>query len=106
MKINKFYGPLAVIIFGVVFLLIRYRIFPAGQALITIGFFVLGGYFWIGKGITKDTFIPGGFFIFAGICSILRTLGYLGVLTEVPLFIIMIGILWFINKTNVIKDKL
>lgn len=97
---HRYYGPIALMLFGVILLLIRYDVLPAGQIIWTAGLFVLGGYFLLGRRISTETFIPGGFFTVAGLISIPRHFKLIEVQTEIPILVIVLGALWLINRSG------
>ena len=57
------------------------------------------------RGFNKESFPWGGFFFAAAVCSLLRQLDVLEFKIELPLLLIILGVLLGINQTSVIPAK-
>lgn len=102
---SKFLIPILIIGFGVMWLLdaLDVRI-PVGLAW-TCVLFAIGVAVLVGTGFNKDGFPWGMFFLAAGVCSILRQSGQLSVHVELPLLVILLGVLLAINQTRLIPAR-
>ena len=102
---SKFIIPILIIGFGVIWLLdaLDVRI-PLGFAW-TCALFAIGIAILASTGFNKDGFPWGMFFLAAGVCSILRQSGTLGVRVELPLLVITLGVLLGINATGLIPAR-
>ena len=102
---TKFVIPTLIIGFGAIWLLdaLDVRI-PLGFAW-TCLLFAIGVLILAGTGFNKEGFPWGTFFLAAGVCSILRQSGQLAVRVELPVLVIILGVLLGINQTGLIPPR-
>ena len=99
---RKYIIPTLVAGFGVIWLLDTLDIVPPLNIVWTIGLLAVGIGVFAGSGFNKESFPWGSFFIVGAICSVLRQLGMLPLRIEMPLLVILLGILLGINQTSLI----
>lgn len=77
---------------------------PLGMAWI-VGLAGIGIAIFASRGFNKESFPWGAFFFACAGCSLLRQLGFLEFKVELPLLLIVLGVLLGINQTSIIPGK-
>jgi|GEM_PF-313528 len=85
--------PLLVLAVGVAWLLTVQGVFPAVFWPWTIGLALAGVFSFVYLGFNKVTFVVGFFFIVSSVFSILRQTGRMDFMVEMPLLVIILGLL-------------
>ncbi|NOX56805.1 MAG: hypothetical protein GXP27_20660 [Planctomycetes bacterium] len=83
---------------GTGWLLTALDVVPGIDWIWTLGLFVTGLLTFLMGGIDKVTFVLGSFFVIASVLSVLRQTGRLSLDVEVPLLIIILGILMLVAR--------
>jgi hypothetical protein len=102
---RKFIIPIFIIAFGVLWLLDVKGITPPLGVVWTGGLAAIGVAIFAGRGFNKESFPWGAFFLACAVCSVLRQADKLEFKIELPLLIIILGVLLAVNQTALIPDK-
>jgi hypothetical protein len=94
--------PILLIIFGIGWVLTTMGVVPQIDWVWTLGIAVVGVLALAGGGIDKVTIVVGPFFMIASFLSILRQTNRLTVDLEVPLLVILAGVLMLIARMDFI----
>lgn len=89
----RFAAPIVVIAVGILWLLNVLKITPGVDWLWTGGLAVAGIFVLLVGGRTRRSLVVGWLLIATSICSLLRQLGYLPPDTELPIIVIVLGVL-------------
>jgi hypothetical protein len=104
--IKKLIVPILVVVFGLCWMLAELSIFDINKMLWTLGLLSSGVLFYAYVGFNKTTFVLGGILIIGSILSVLRYNGIIGYKVEIPLLVMIAGILMAVNTTKLIpSDK-
>jgi hypothetical protein len=106
MKNNKnfIFLAIALITIGSGWLLSSVEVMPGVDWIWTLGLIVTGIVILLLGGIDKATIVAGPFFIATGILSVLRQNDYMQINTEVPILIIVLGILILFSCLSSLPD--
>ena len=103
---KKYLPPLLVIVFGLWWLLWELDILPSFGLLLGSGLILSGSVYWWAHGINKGTFTLGGFLVLLGVLRFLRQLHVITSFSiELPILVIGLGMLMFINRTSIIPEE-
>ncbi|MEK7416079.1 MAG: hypothetical protein AAB263_22470 [Planctomycetota bacterium] len=103
---KKFLVPAIVVVFGICFLLAEMKMFDVGRMLWTVGLLCAGVTLLVYFGVNRTTFIFGSLLIIGSGMSVLRYNGIVSMEKELPIFVIILGMLMAINRTGLIpRDK-
>lgn len=102
---RKFIIPGLIAGFGIIWMLDTLGIVPPLNVVWTLGLLAVGIGVFAGSGFHKESFPWGSFFIVCAVCSILRQMEMLPLRVELPLLVILLGILLGINQTAMIPHK-
>ena len=94
--------PILLITIGVGWLLSTLGIVPSIDWVWTLGLAVVGLLTFVFGGIDKVTVVIGPFFIIASCLSILRQTNRLDLDIEIPILVILVGILLLIARTSAV----
>ncbi|MBU1106838.1 MAG: hypothetical protein KKB51_09245 [Candidatus Riflebacteria bacterium] len=97
---NKLIVPILTIVVGVTWLLNVMGIMPGVDWVWTVGLAAAGILSIAIGGLNKITVVTGPFLITGSVCSLLRQTGRLPVNYEIPILIIVLGILMFISQLS------
>ena len=101
---KKYLVPFIIIAVGLGWLLERLGIVSSWELLWTVGLAAAGMYLIAVSGFNRDTFLPSVFLLVCSFFSLLRSLGYLRVNFEIPLLVIIFGVLMAIRNSDVIPE--
>jgi hypothetical protein len=102
---RKFIIPALIAGFGVLWMLDTLGIVPPLNVVWTLGLLAVGIGVFAGSGFHKESFPWGSFFIACAVCSVLRQMDVLTLRVELPLLVIILGILLGINQTAMIPSR-
>jgi hypothetical protein len=102
---TKFVIPILIVGFGAMWMLDALDIALPLAFVWTCMLFAIGIAILAGTGFNKEGFPWGMFFLAAGTCSILRQAHVLAVRVELPLLVIVLGVLLGINQTDLIPSR-
>jgi hypothetical protein len=85
--------PLAIIAVGLGWLLTALEITPEIDWIWTLALAAIGGLAFVACGVDRFTVVFGPFFLVASVLSVLRQMGQLQLKTEVPILMIVFGVL-------------
>ena len=102
---KNFLIPIIIILFGVSWLLAEYNLVDVSQTLWTGGLFISGCALLMAKGFNKESFVPGSFLLICAIFSILRAANLITIEKEMPILVIIIGVLLIFNRTALIPHR-
>ena len=102
---RKFIIPALIAGFGIIWLLDSLGIVPPLNVVWTLGLLAVGVGVFAGSGFHKESFPWGSFFIACAVCSVLRQMDMLSLRVELPLLVIILGILLGINQTAMIPQR-
>lgn len=94
--------PLLMIIIGTGWLMTVLGFVPGIDWLWTLGIAGAGLLCFVVGGFDKITFVAGGFAIFTSILSVMRQTGQISLNVEVPVLVIIAGVLMMIARTSMI----
>ena len=103
---KKFIGPLMIALFGIFWLLAQMKFFDIGQMLWTIGLLGGGILIFTYLGFSKSTFVLGSMLIIGAGFSLLRYNSIIQVEFEIPILIIILGVIMGINNTKLIPEPI
>ena len=101
---KKYLVPFIIIAVGLGWLLERLGIVSSWELLWTVGLAAAGIYLIAVSGFNRDTFLPSVFLLVCSFFSLLRSLGYMRVNFEIPLLVIIFGVLMAIRNSDVIPE--
>lgn len=101
---KKYLVPFIIIAVGLGWLLERMNIVSSWELLWTVGLAAAGIYLIVVSGFNRDTFLPSVFLLVCSFFSLLRTLGYMRVNFEIPLLVIIFGVLMAVRNSDVIPE--
>ena len=90
--------------FGLGWLLQRLDIISSFELIWTIGLAAAGIYLFAVSGFNRDTFLPGTFLLICALFSFLRSANILRLTVELPVLVIIFGILMGIRNMDVIPE--
>ena len=99
---KKLIVPFLVTIFGICWLLAEMKIFDIGKMLWTLGLLSSGILYLTYLGFSKTTFVIGSMLIIGSGLSLLRYNGKLTIEHELPVMVVILGVLLAINTTRII----
>ena len=102
---RKFIIPALIAGFGIIWLLDTLGIVPPLNVVWTLGLLAVGIGVFAGSGFHKESFPWGSFLIACAVCSVLRQMDMLPLRVELPLLVILLGILLGINQTAMIPQR-
>ena len=102
---RKFIIPAFIAGFGVIWLLDTLGIVPPLNVVWTLGLLAVGIGVFAGSGFHKESFPWGSFFIASAVCSVMRQMDMLTLRIELPLLVIILGVLLAINQTAMIPAR-
>lgn len=92
--------PIALIALGVGWLLSVLGVAPDINWLWTIGLAITGVFALLASGIDKVSVVVGPFFMIMSLLSVLRQSGYISLDIEVPILVIVAGVLSLVSRTS------
>jgi uncharacterized membrane protein YhhN len=101
---NKFIGPLVLFLVGLGLLLIQLDLFPAGKVMWTGGLLIGSVCVFLNQGFNKSSFIPGTILLTLSILSLVRYNTGLSFEMEIPIILMVVGVIMALNKTSLIPD--
>lgn len=101
---KRFLLPTLLIIVGLGWLLKASNLFPQIEWVWTVGLFAVGVLVIVGLGLDKLTFTVGGALIISSVFSVLRQSGIISLSLELPILVIVLGILWIIGEATGLKN--
>ena len=101
---KKYLVPFIIIAVGLGWLLERLGIVSSWELLWTVGLAAAGIYLIAVSGFNRDTFLPAVFLLVCSFFSLLRSFGYLRVDVEIPLLVIIFGVLMAIRNSDLIPE--
>lgn len=90
---KRFVVPVLIILFGITWLLNVLQIIPGVDWIWTVGLAAVGILTLAVGGLNKLTVVIGPFFLATALSSILRQTGRLAIQHEIPILIIVLGVL-------------
>lgn len=102
---SRFIIPALVVGLGVLWMLDVLGVTPPLGMVWIVGLAGIGVAIFGSRGFNTESFPWGGFFFAAAGCSLLRQLGILEFKIELPLLLIILGVLLGINQTGIIPTK-
>ena len=96
--------PILISIFGLCWLLAEMKIFDVGKMMWTLGLFSSGIILLTYLGFSKTTFVVGSMLVIGSGLSLLRYNGYITMEHELPVLVILLGLLMAINTTRIIPN--
>jgi hypothetical protein len=102
---SRFIIPALVVGFGILWMLDILGVTPPLGMVWIIGLAGIGVAIFASRGFNKETFPWGAFFFACAGCSLLRQLDVLSLKVELPLLVIILGVLLGINQTALIPAK-
>ena len=102
---SRFVVPGLIIVLGVLWILDVLGATPSLGKVWIVGLAGIGLATFASRGFNKETFPWGGFLLACAICSLLRQLDVISFNIEVPLLVIILGVLLWINQTELIPPK-
>ena len=102
--LKNFIGPISLFLVGVCLLLTRLANFPAEKVLWTGGWAIAAIYVFTSKGFNKSSFIWGSMWLSFSILSVVRYKTDMKADVEIPIIIMIAGLLWAINKTPLVPE--
>jgi hypothetical protein len=102
---SRFIIPALVAGLGVLWMLDVLGMTPPLGMVWIVGLAGIGIGIFASRGFNKETFPWGGFFFACAACSLLRQLDVLEFKVELPLLLIILGVLLAINQTGIIPAK-
>ena len=97
---SKLLTPIIIILFGIAWLLNSFNVIPGVDWLWTIGLAAAGIVSIVVGGLTKFTIVIGPFLVIASFFSVLRQTGRLDINYEVPILIIVLGVLMMVAQLS------
>jgi hypothetical protein len=95
---KKLFVPILTIIVGVTWLLNVLEIMPGVDWMWTVGLAAAGILSVVVGGLNKVTVVTGPFLVVASVCSLLRQTNRLAVDREIPILVIVLGVLMLISQ--------
>lgn len=92
---KRFAIPITVLVVGVAWLLTARGVLPSVSWAWTLGLALAGLFTFVYLGFNKLTFVVGPFLLISSVFSLIRQTGGLTVNTEIPLLVILLGLLMF-----------
>lgn len=102
---TRFIIPALVVGLGILWMLDVLGVMPPLGIVWIVGLAGIGIGIFASRGFNKESFPWGGFFFACAACSLLRQLGILEFKVELPLLLIILGVLLGINQTAIIPAK-
>ena len=102
---SRFIIPALVVGLGILWMLDVLGVMPPLGMVWIVGLAGIGIAIFASRGFSKESFPWGGFFFAAAGCSLLRQLDVLEFKVELPLLLIVLGVLLGINQTGIIPAK-
>jgi hypothetical protein len=99
---RKYIMPVIITLFGLLWLLDVKGIIPPLNILWTLALFGIGVSTLASSGVNKQSFPWGAFFIVTGLCSVARQMDKLPLRVEIPLLVMLTGVILFINQSSLI----
>ena len=96
--------PFLLIALGTGWLLTTLGVVPAIDWIWTLGLAITGVLFFVMGGFNKFTFVGGSFFVCTSLFSAMRQTGQLALNTEVPILVILSGVLMLIAHSSAIPN--
>jgi hypothetical protein len=97
---KKLVVPLLTILVGVTWLLNVLGIMPGVDWMWTVGLAAAGMFTLILGGLNKLTVVTGPFLLVGSVCSLLRQTGRLAVDREIPILVIVLGVLMLVSQLS------
>ena len=101
---KKFLLPFIIVVIGLGWLLQRLELISSFELYWTIGLAAAGIYFFVVGGFNRDTFLLGTFFLICALFSLLRSINLLRLTVELPVLVIIFGLLMAIRNSGVIPE--
>jgi len=101
---KKYLAPFVIVLFGLGWLLQRLDIISSFELIWTIGLAAAGIYLIAVSGFNRDTFLPSTFLLICSLFSFLRSTNILRLSVELPVLVIIFGILMAIRNSGVIPE--
>ena len=101
---RKYLVPFIIVVFGLGWLLDRLNILTSFELFWTIGLAAAGVYLIAVSGFNRDTFLPAVFLLICALFSLLRSLNLMRLSFELPLLVIIFGLLMAIRNSGVIPE--
>ena len=101
---KKYLVPFVIVVFGLGWLLERLNILSSFELFWTIGLAAAGIYLLAVSGFNRDTFLPAVFLLICSLFSFLRSINFLRLTVELPVLVIIFGILMAIRNSGVIPE--
>jgi hypothetical protein len=102
---SRFVVPALVVLLGILWMLDVLGYFPRLGLMWVVGLAGVGIGIFASRGFNKDSFPWGAFFFACAGCSVLRQLDILDFKVELPLLVVILGVLLGINQTDIIPAK-
>lgn len=97
---KKLVVPILIILVGATWLLNVLGIMPGIDWIWTVGLAAAGILTVVIGGVNKVTVVTGPFLLVASVCSLLRQTGRLAVDREIPVLVIVLGVLMLISQLS------
>jgi hypothetical protein len=101
---KKYLVPFIIVVFGLGWLLERLGVISSWDVFWTAGLAAAGIYLLIVGGFNRDTFLPSVFLLICSAFSLARALGFVRLEIELPLLIIIFGVLLAIRNSGIVPE--
>src|SRR5882724_7522006 len=101
---KKYLVPFIIVIIGLGWLLQRLDLISSLELFWTIGLAAAGIYLFAVGGFNRDTFLLGTFFLICALFSFLRSINFLRLTVELPVLVIIFGLLMAIRNSGIIPE--
>ena len=101
---KKYLVPFVIVVIGLGWLLERLDVLSSFDLFWTIGLAAAGVYLLTVSGFNRDTFLPAIFLLICALFSLLRSINMFRLTVELPLLVIIFGILMAIRNSGVIPE--
>ena len=101
---RKYLLPFVIVVIGLGWLLQRLELISSFELYWTIGLAAAGIYFFAVGGFNRDTFLLGTFLLICALFSLLRAVNLLRLTVELPVLVIIFGILMAIRNSGAIPE--
>jgi len=101
---KKYLAPFLIVLIGLGWLLQQFDIISSFEFIWSVGLAAAGIYLIAVSGFNRDTFLPSVFLLTWSLLSFLRAAGFLRLSVELPLLVIIFGILMAIRNAGVIPE--
>ena len=103
---KKLVVPILVVVFGLCWLMAEMKLFDVGHMMWTLGLLASGVLLLTYVGISKSTFVIGSMLIIGSGLSLLRYNGIITLERELPMLVIIFGVLMGVSTSRLIPaDK-